>query len=251
VTGTGTNNLYLDNFAVLTPRVLTYSLGAGAPTNAAVDSAAGVFTWTPTGAQAPSTNLVSVIVTDNSVPPVSATSTFTVTVLETNSPPVLAAIPDRTVHAGSIVTFTNSATDPDRPANALTYSLDPGAPANANVEAVTGVFTWPTTDANADTSNPITVRVTDNGPPPNSDAKSFTATVLPRPGIQAFTGSGTNATLAWSAISGTTYRVQFKTDLNDTNWTDLLPDVTATGSTASLTDPPAATQRFYRILVVN
>ena len=93
--------------------------------------------------------------------------------------------------------------------------------------------------------------MTDNGLPPNSDARSFTVTVLPRPGIQAVTGSSTNATLTWSAIPGTTYRVQFKTDLNDTNWTALLPDVTATGSTASLTDPPAATQRFYRILVVD
>ena len=251
VAGTGTNNLYLDNFAVLTPRTLTYSLGATAPTNSSVNPATGVFTWTPTEAQAPSTNLILVIVTDDSMPPVSATNSFTVTVLETNSAPVLAAIPDRIVHAGSIFIFTNSATDPDLPANTLTYSLDQGAPANASVGAVTGVFTWPTTDADAGTSNPITVRVTDNGLPPNSDAKSFTVTVLPRPGIQAVTGSSTNATLTWSAIPGTTYRVQFKTDLNDTNWTALLPDVTATGSTASLTDPPAATQRFYRILVVD
>jgi hypothetical protein len=251
VAGTGTNNLYLDNFAVLTPRTLTYSLGAGAPTNATVNPATGVFTWTPTEAQAPTTNLIRVIVTDNSGPPVSATNTFTVTVLETNSPPVLAAIPDRTVHAGSIVTFTNSATDPHLPANTLTYSLDPGAPTNASVGALTGVFTWPTTDADAGTTNPITVRVTDNGTPATSDAQSFTVTVLARPGIQAVTASSTNATLTWSAIPGTTYRVQFKADLSDTNWTDLAPDVTATGPTASLTDSPGPTQRFYRILVVN
>ena len=57
--------------------------------------------------------------------------------------------------------------------------------------------------------------------------------------------------VTWSAIPGTAYRVQFKADLNDTNWTDLAPDVTATDPTASITDSPGATQRFYRILVAN
>ncbi len=116
--------------------------------------------------------------------------------------------------------------------------------------AVTGIFQWPTTDANAGTTNPITVRVTDNGMPPMSDAESFTVTVLARPDIQSVTCSSTNTTLGWSAISGTTYRVQFKDDLGNTNWTDLMPDITATGSSASFTDAPNVAQRFYRILVV-
>jgi hypothetical protein len=249
--GTGAYNVYLDNFAVLTPRTLTYSLGAGAPTNASLNSATGVFTWTPTEAQGPSTASISVIVTDNSSPPMSATNTFSVTVLETNSPPVLAAIPDWTIHAGSTVTFTNSASDPDIPANTLTYSLDPGAPPSASVDALTGVFQWTTTDADAGTTNPITVRVTDNGAPPMSDTESFTVTVLARPSIQSVTSSSTNATLTWSAISGAKYRVQFKDDLNNTDWTDLVPDVTATGPVASITDTPSVQQRFYRILVVN
>ena len=250
-TGTGTNNVYLDNFAVLTPRTLTYSLGAGAPTNASVNPATGVFTWMPTEAQGPSTANISVIVTDNSSQPVSATNTFSVTVLETNSPPTLVAIPDRTIHAGSVVTFTNSTSDPDVPANALAYSLDPGAPPSASVGTVTGVFQWPTTDANAGTTNPITVHVTDNGAPPMSDAKGFTVTVLAGPSIQAVTASSTNATLTWTAISGARYRVQFKNDLNNTNWTDLAPDVTASGPTATIADTPGVAQRFYRILVLN
>ena len=251
VVATGTNNVYLDNFAVLTPRTLTYSLGAGAPTNASVNPATGVFNWTPTEAEGPSTTSISVIVTDNSLPPVSATNTFSVTVLETNSPPVLASIPDRTIHAGSIVTFTIFASDPDIPANTLAYSLDPGAPPGASVGAVTGVFEWPTTDANSGTSNPITVRVTDNGTPPMSDAKGFTVTVLARPSIQSIAASSTNATLTWSAILGARYRVQFKNDLNNTDWTDLAPDVTASGPTATIADTPGVAQRFYRILVLN
>jgi hypothetical protein len=249
--GTGTNNFYLDNFAVLTARTLTYSLGAGTPTNASVNPTTGIFTWTPTEAQGPSANSISVIVTDNSSPPLRITNTFMVTVLETNSAPVLAAIPDRKIHAGSTFTFTNSASDADLPANTLSYSLDPGAPANASVGAATGVFQWPTTDADASTTNPITVRVTDNGTPEKSDAESFTVTVLVRPGIQAVTVGSTNTTLTWSAISGASYRVQFSDDLTNTSWTDLVPDVTAAGPVASISDTPVVTQRFYRILVVN
>jgi hypothetical protein len=63
------------------PQILTYSLGAGAPSGAGVNSTSGLFSWTPI--TAPSTNLLSLIVSDNGIPSLSATQTFTVTV----SPP--------------------------------------------------------------------------------------------------------------------------------------------------------------------
>ncbi len=153
-TGTGTNNLYVDNFAVLVPRTLTYSLGPGAPTNAVINPATGVFTWTPTETQAPSTNSISILVTDNSSPPV-------------------------------------------------------------------------------------------------SDMKTFAVTVVGRPSIQSVAFTAGNATLTWSAIAGAKYRVQFKDDLNEGDWTSLVPDVVAAGPTASFTDAPGVPQRFYRVLPVN
>ena len=58
-------------------------------------------------------------------------------------------------------------------------------------------------------------------------------------------------TLSWSALSGTTYRVQFKTNATDTTWGDLVPDVTATGATASAADNAATNAlRLYRLLVM-
>src|SRR5262249_49506197 len=59
---------------------LTLSLGPGAPANAVINPRTGVFRWTPTRDQAPSTNLITVNVTDNGVPPLSATTSFTVMV---------------------------------------------------------------------------------------------------------------------------------------------------------------------------
>jgi hypothetical protein len=58
---------------------LSFSLVPGYPTGAAITSA-GLFTWTPTPAQAPSVNTITVRVTDTGVPPLSATRPFTVTV---------------------------------------------------------------------------------------------------------------------------------------------------------------------------
>jgi hypothetical protein len=59
---------------------LRYSLAAGAPAGAGIDPVKGVFTWTPTRAQAATTNLIAVRVTDGGTPALSATKTFTVIV---------------------------------------------------------------------------------------------------------------------------------------------------------------------------
>jgi Putative Ig domain len=173
-----------------------------------------------------------------------------VTVLASNNPPVLAAVSNRTIAEGMTLSITNVATDPDNPPQALTFSLDPGAPAGASIGATDRVFTWTPTDSDAGT-NSITMRVTDNGLPNLSDAKTFTVNVLVRPVLEGIVMSGNSATLTWSAISGTTYRVQFKTNITDTTWGDLVPDITATGTTASTSDPSSTNDmRFYRILVV-
>jgi len=160
----------------------------------------------------------------------------------------LAAISNRSVHAGAFITFMNLVTDPDLPANSLSFSLDPDLPPGAGIGAANGVFTWQTSDAHAGTSNHITVRVTDNGVPPLNDAKSFLMLVLPRSAIQSFAVSTTDLVFTWSAIPNTKYRVPFKNDLADASWTDLTPEVTAAGTSASKSDPLEASQRFYRIL---
>jgi hypothetical protein len=59
-------------------QTLCFSLGAGAPLGATINSVSGEFRWTP--ASGPGTNAVSVVVSDNGVPSLSATQTFRVTV---------------------------------------------------------------------------------------------------------------------------------------------------------------------------
>ena len=169
----------------------------------------------------------------------------------TNYPPTLASIADFTIHAGCLLAVTNSATDPDVPAHPLTFSLDAGAPPGATIDSITGVLSWATTAACAGTTNTITVRVTQTSSPYLSDARTFTVIVAPQPVLQPLRFSNGVAQLAWNSIAGQTYRVQYKSNLAATNWTDLQPDVTAAGSTVSVSDTiGSAPQRFYRILVL-
>jgi hypothetical protein len=228
---------------------LTFSLGDGSATNAAINPTNGVFTWTPTPDQI-GTNAFSVLVTDSGLPPLSATQAFTVTVLASNNPPVLAPIADQTIYALLTLVLTNSATDPDVPPQVLTLSLDPGAPAGASIGATNGLFTWTPTDAQTGT-NSITVRVTDNGLPNLSAAQTFQVNVLPRPKVETLDLFSNLVTLTWSSISGTTYRVQFRTNLTGGAWADLVPDVSASGASAGAMDPVATNDaRFYRVFVV-
>ena len=59
-------------------QTLAYSLAAGAPAAATINPATGQFQWTP--ASAPGTNTISVVVTDNGTPNLSAAQTFHVIV---------------------------------------------------------------------------------------------------------------------------------------------------------------------------
>jgi hypothetical protein len=69
------------------PRTFAWSL-FGAPTGAAIDPASGVVTWRPTIAQSSSTNLFSVVVSDNGTPSLSATQSFLVNVSQPASPQI-------------------------------------------------------------------------------------------------------------------------------------------------------------------
>jgi len=60
----------------LPSQLFTYSLDAGAPTGAVINAASGEFTWTPSPAQTPGTNMITVRVTDSGFPALSATRAF-------------------------------------------------------------------------------------------------------------------------------------------------------------------------------
>jgi hypothetical protein len=171
-------------------------------------------------------------------------------ILTVNNAPSLEAIPNRTIHAGSTLSFTNQASDIDAPPQTLTFSLDPGAPPGATIGPASGVFVWNTGPAQANTTNVVTVRATDNGSPSLSAVRTFAVTVVAPLAIQSISLSNSNITLTWPAISGTAYQVQYRDSLGGSSWNSLGPAVVAGGPLASANDPVGTTQRFYRLLLV-
>jgi len=172
--------------------------------------------------------------------------------LAVNHAPVLAPIADCTIVESATLTFTNSATDPDVPANELTFSLDPNPPTGATINATSGVFTWTPSLKYASMTNSISVRVTDNGVPPASDDKTFKVIVAAKPRLVSIAESPDGFfTLEWRVYPGRTYRSEFRTNLTDTIWTTLGADFTAATSSATIThNAGTILHGFHRVLDV-
>src|SRR5439155_14764988 len=135
----------------------------------------GVLRWTPSEAQRPSTNRVSVKVTDNGSPPLSDIESFTVVVNEENSAPILPVQATLPITELTLLTVTNTASDADVPVDGLTYRLVT-SPSGASISG-SGVITWTPTEAQGPSTNIFTTVVTDNGTPPLSATNSFTVVV--------------------------------------------------------------------------
>lgn len=102
----------------------------------------------------------------------SAPAKVNITVTAVADTPVLAPIGNKSVVNNAALSFTASATDPDK-GQTITYSLI-GAPAGASINATTGVFTWiPTATGNFT----FKVRATDNSAQQLYDEEQITVTV--------------------------------------------------------------------------
>ena len=158
---------------------VTFSLGAGAPSGAAI-TPGGTFTWTPTEAQGPGDYPVTVIVSD--VANHQDSETIMVHVDEVNVAPTAGDLSPTCNEDGSVAA-TLSASDPDLPAQTLTYTVL-SAPLHGNLSGTApnltytpdadyfgpDSFTYKVNDSFAD-SNTATASVTVN---PVNDVPSFT-----------------------------------------------------------------------------
>jgi hypothetical protein len=100
-----------------------------------------------------------------------------------NTAPSLPGLPDRDVYLGETLAFRVVAADADLPPQTLLFSLEPGSPPAATIEASTGDFLWQPGPANLGT-NLVSIRVTDNGTPPMSATTTFAVVVLGPPTLE-------------------------------------------------------------------
>jgi len=144
-------------------QILSYKL-LNRPSWASIGQYTGVITFSNVEPQGLGTNLLTVVVTDNGYPVLSATNTVTVVVYEINTPPFWPAnVPSQTnyvINAANLLTVTDTASDADLPTNVLTYSVSvSGGVTNAFVNPTNGIFTWTPAPEQA-SINPYTVTVT-------------------------------------------------------------------------------------------
>jgi GH43 family beta-xylosidase len=168
-----------------------------------------------------------------------------------NRPPSFTGTPlNYTRMAGVTLNVANPATDPDVPAQTLTWSLLT-PPAGAVINATSGVFSWRPVIAQSPSTNLIAVKVLDNGTLAMSATQNFTVTVLhpQAPTMSSATVSNGLFSLLINGDIGPDYVVETRTNLADGSaWfavaTNLLP-----APPFSWTDPVTALllQKFYRV----
>ena len=167
-----------------------------------------------------------------------------------NHAPTLAAISNKYVYFGQTLQLTATATDADSWYQTLAFNLD-SAPTGASI-TTNGLFTWAVTNEFLAATNPVTVRVTDNGTPPMSDAKTFSVIVQPPLQFDSITPNGNAINFTFNSLPGQSYQLEYKDNLSDPQWTLLGSPAAGTGGPLNLTDnTPPPSQRFYRLVVTS
>jgi uncharacterized repeat protein (TIGR01451 family) len=153
---------------------LNFTLSGTVPAGASI-TPGGVFSWTPAEAQ-DGVHTFNVVVSDDGIPVKTDSEAITVTVGEVNSAPTVTNPGDRTDSIGAVVSLSISATDPDLPANTLSYSDGGTLPPGLSINPATGVITGSPTALG---TSAVTITVTDDGLPINlSDFDTFDWTIV-------------------------------------------------------------------------
>jgi pectin methylesterase-like acyl-CoA thioesterase len=201
-------------------------------------------TLTINNANANNTGSYSVIASNSA----GTATSLSVNVVVSNTAPLLAAILNTTNNVGVTVSVTPVATDPDQPAQTLSFSLLSGPSTSFNTG--TGAYSWRPQVTDAGTVNTVQISVTDNGSPNLSATQSFVVAVNPltQPDVSNAGFSGGLFTLTVGGQTGPDYEV-----LASTNLTDWIPLVTNTSPVMPFmyADPDSGSfpTRFYRIWV--
>ncbi len=241
MTVTATNSLN----ACYTLSVTNLPSGVSATfTNSPISGGTSLLTLTASNTVTAGTTNVTVIVTAGLI---SHTKTIALTLTgPTNTPPVLAAITNRTVSVGQTVAFTANATDTNQPPQTLTFALLVGA-TNATLNTNSGAFSFRPLVPQANSTNNFTLKVSDNGTPSLSATQSFAVMVNPltAPMVSTVSVAGGQFSFSVSGQSGPDYAVETSTNL--TQWSNVFitnsPTLPFNWTDAATNSP----QRFYRI----
>ena len=235
---------------------LTYTITTGNGAGVfVIDPVTGQITTTaPLDFEATPTVALTVEATDNGVPPLAGTAAVEITVTDVNEPPefdrdaYVFPVPENTPVGASVGSV--SATDPDRPAQPLAYSISAGNGAGRfTINGGTGEITLAAAlDFEAEDEYTLTLVVTDNGLPPGTDTATATVQVgdvdeiPPHPTIDApDQPDPTNA-------APILFTVAFDEDVTGFNDDDIQLEGSAGATTANVS-PSAGRAQAYTVAV--
>ncbi len=167
-------------------------------------------------------------------------------VTQPNTPPVWAAITNRTVNVGQTVAFMASATDTNQPPQTLTFALLAGA-TNATLNTNSGAFSFRPLVTQANSTNSFMLKVADNGTPSMTATQSFLVVVNPlvSPSVNNVSVTGGQIGFNISGQSGPDYAIETSTNL--TQWSNVFitnsPVLPFNWTDTNFLQP----QRFYRV----
>ncbi len=164
------------------------------------------------------------------------------------TPPVLAAISNRTVNVGQTVSFTASATDTNQPTPTLTFSL-PTAPTNASINSTSGLFNWRPLISQANSTNQFVLIVTANSTPSLTATQSFAIAVNPitLPTLTQAAVSNGQFSLTLNGMNGPDYAIQVSSNL--TVWQTIFSTNSPALPLIWLDTNSPAPMQFYRAIV--
>ncbi len=152
-----------------------FALEGDAPSGMALDGRSGKLSWKPDDAQALGDFKLNVIVKAAGLKE-QLKQELIVSLKQSNKPPKFESISERHAVLGKEFSMPVKVTDED-PDTKLSFSLAPGAPEGAKIDAESGEFKWTPPATMVPGPVKLTVQVADNGNPPNTVKQEVTITV--------------------------------------------------------------------------
>jgi cold shock CspA family protein/PKD repeat protein len=152
---------------------------ANEPAGAVFDAETGRFTWIPAEDQGPGMYTPTITVWDFGNPQLKSSRDVTIQVGEVNSAPTIQPLPDQSGLEGQSVVIVVEASDPDLPANDLTYQAD-GLPPGLRIDSAAGLITGTPTN-NAAGVHQVVLTVADDGTPQLETTTIFRWEIIDNP----------------------------------------------------------------------
>jgi predicted secreted protein len=165
-------------------------------------------------------------------------------------PPTLVPVADQIMDVGQTLLVTNVATDAAVPPNTLTFNLlsSPAGSTLTPLDPTTALFIWRAPVSQANTTNVVTVAVTDNTTSLSAtDSFNVIVNTVTNPVIGSVSASAGQVSLTVNGPQGPDYTLWTSTDL--VSWQSLFttnsPSIPLTVTDTNAVDP----QRFYKFQI--